>query len=98
MELASQQSPLTEQFYQASHSKMQAVWHEFFALAQQYQFIQPDLPERQTGLILSLLTGDRHHQVLLGLRPIPDLEERGQIIRQAIELFMLKYGLQTGSR
>lgn len=29
MELASQQSPLAEQFYQASHSKLDAVWNDF---------------------------------------------------------------------
>ena len=48
IELASQQSPLAEQFYQASHAKLEAVWHDFFALAQHYQFIQVDRPEKQT--------------------------------------------------
>ncbi|MGE8537996.1 MAG: TetR/AcrR family transcriptional regulator, partial [Acinetobacter sp.] len=92
MELASQQSQLTEQFYQASHSRLDAVWNDFFALAQQYQFIQPDLPEKQTELIVSLLTGTRHQKILLGLSPPPSHTAQQQIIAQAIELFMLKYG------
>ena len=71
MELASQQSPLAEQFYQASHNKLDAVWNDFFALAQQYRFIRVDLPEKQTELIVSLLTGTRHQKILLGLSPPP---------------------------
>ena len=93
MELASQQSPLAEQFYQASHAKLEAVWHDFFALAQHYQFIQVDRPEKQTELIVSLLTGTRHQKILLGLTAPPSSTEQQQIISQAIELFMLKYGI-----
>nr|WP_278357557.1 TetR/AcrR family transcriptional regulator [Acinetobacter lwoffii] len=93
MELASQQSPLAEQFYQASHAKLEAVWHDFFALAQHYQFIQVDRPEKQTELIVSLLTGIRHQKILLGLTAPPSSTEQQQIISQAIELFMLKYGI-----
>lgn len=93
MELASQQSPLAEQFYQASHAKLEAVWHDFFALAQHYQFIQVDRPEKQTELIVCLLTGTRHQKILLGLTAPPSSTEQQQIISQAIELFMLKYGI-----
>ncbi|WP_216938520.1 MULTISPECIES: TetR/AcrR family transcriptional regulator [unclassified Acinetobacter] len=93
MELASQQSPLTEQFYQASHSKLDAVWNDFFARAQHYRFIQVDLPEKQTELIVSLLAGTRHQKIRLGLMPPPSNAEQQQIIAQAIELFMLKYAL-----
>jgi len=93
MELASQQSPLAEQFYQASHAKLEAVWHDFFALAQHYQFIQVDRPEKQTELIVSLLTGTRHQKILLGLTAPPSSTEQQQIISQAIELFMLKYAI-----
>lgn len=93
MELASQQSPLAEQFYQASHAKLEAVWHDFFVLAQHYQFIQVDRPEKQTELIVSLLTGIRHQKILLGLTAPPSSTEQQQIINQAIELFMLKYAI-----
>ncbi|MDM1336638.1 TetR/AcrR family transcriptional regulator [Acinetobacter pseudolwoffii] len=93
MELASQQSPLAEQFYQASHAKLEAVWHDFFVLAQHYQFIQVDRPEKQTELIVSLLTGTRHQKILLGLTAPPSSTEQQQIINQAIELFMLKYAI-----
>lgn len=62
-------------------------------LAQHYQFIQVDRPEKQTELIVSLLTGTRHQKILLGLTAPPSSTEQQQIISQAIELFMLKYGI-----
>lgn len=86
-------SDFAQEFYQASHSKLDAVWNDFFALAQQYRFIQVDLPEKQTELIVSLLTGIRHQKILLGLSPPPSSAEQQQIISEAIELFMLKYAL-----
>jgi TetR/AcrR family transcriptional repressor of mexJK operon len=40
---------------------------------------------------LSLLLGVRHHEVLLGIRPTPTDQEKQQIIKESIDLFMLKY-------
>jgi TetR/AcrR family transcriptional repressor of mexJK operon len=42
-------------------------------------------------LIVSLLFGMRHHEVLLGVREVPTAEQRQQIIQSSIEIFMLKY-------
>ena len=95
MQLASEQNPLAEQFYMASHVKLDQAWQDFFQLAQQHQFIQPDDPQRQTELMVSLLLGMRHHKVLLGLSPVPTSQERHQIIQQAIELFLLKYAISS---
>lgn len=43
--------------------------------------------------MVSLLLGMRHHKVLLSLSPLPDMQQRHQIIQQAIEIFMLKYAI-----
>ena len=91
LELAAEQNPLAIQFYNASHQKMCLVWQDFFQHAIAFNFIQSDVIEKQTQLILSLLLGHRHHEVLLGIRAIPTTAERHTIILQSIELFMLKY-------
>ena len=67
------------------------VWQDFFVQATQLGFIQADEIEKQINLILSLLLGVRHHEVLLGIRPSPDVIETDQIIGESIELFMMKY-------
>lgn len=91
MELASQQSPLAEQFYNASHVKLDTMWNQFFQNAQQHQFIQHADPQQQTELIASLLFGMRHQKILLGLIPTPTAEQQHEIIESAIEIFLLKY-------
>lgn len=91
LELAAEQNPLVTPFYQASHQRLASVWYDFFHQAGQLGFIQQHAVEVQTQLVLSLLFGHRHHEVLLGVRPIPGAEESRQIIHNAIELFMLKY-------
>lgn len=93
MELAAQKSPLTTQFYQASHSKLDQVWNAFFQQAQDFGFIQQDHPSTQTDLMVSLLFGTRHQRVQLGLIPIPSAAEQHHIIESAIELFLLKYAM-----
>lgn len=93
MQLAYEKNPLAERFYTASHIKLNQAWHDFFEQAQQHQFIQTDDPQHQTELMVSLLLGMRHHKVLLGLSPLPDMQQRHQIIQHAIELFMLKYAI-----
>ena len=97
LELAAEHSPLVEQFYRASHLKMRQVWENFFQDAAALNFIQQDHPARQTELIVSLLMGLRHQEVLLGMRPVPEAAERQAIIHSAIEIFMLKYQLGTQS-
>lgn len=93
LELASQRNPLAQQFYNASHEKLSALWESFFAQAAALRFIRADAPHRQTQLIFSLLLGLRHHEVLMGIRPAPDQAERAGIIQDSIELFLLRYAL-----
>ncbi|MCH7335610.1 TetR/AcrR family transcriptional regulator [Acinetobacter sp. NIPH 2699] len=90
-ELAAEQSPLTQQFFDASHTRMCNVWCDFFQQAIALKFIQADEPLIQTELILSLMLGTRHHRVLLGLTPVPTITEIDQMIQHAIALFLLKY-------
>ena len=93
LELASQRNPLAQQFYNASHEKLSALWESFFAQAAALRFIRADAPRRQAALIFSLLLGQRHHEVLMGIRPVPDQAERAGIIQDSIELFLLRYAL-----
>lgn len=90
-ELAAEQSPLTRQFFDASHTRMSHVWCDFFAQAIAFKFIQADELLKQTELIISLMLGIRHQQVLLGLAPVPTADEIDQMIEHAIEIFLLKY-------
>lgn len=90
-ELAAEQSPLTQQFFDASHTRMCHVWCDFFEQAIAFKFIQADAPLKPTELIISLMLGIRHQQVLLGLAPVPTANEIDQIIQHAIEIFLLKY-------
>ena len=90
-ELAAEQSPLTQQFFDASHTRMCHVWCDFFEQAIAFKFIQADAPLKQTELIISLMLGIRHQQVLLGLAQVPTADEIDQIIQHAIEIFLLKY-------
>lgn len=95
IKLASQHSPLTLQFYNASHGKLHALWENFFEQAMSLQFIRRDQPRNATLLIVSLLMGLRHHEVLMGLRCVPDQSERLAIIEDSIDLFMYRYGSKT---
>lgn len=90
-ELAAEKSPLTRQFFDASHTRMCHVWCDFFEQAIGFKFIQADEPIKQTELIISLMLGIRHQQVLLGLAPVPTADEIDQMIEHAIEIFLLKY-------
>lgn len=91
VELAAEQNPLAQKFYQASHLRMIAVWENFFQQAIDLGFVQAENLKTLTMLIVSLLFGMRHHEVLLGVREIPTAEEKRQIILNSIEIFMLKY-------
>ena len=91
LELAAEHSPLVEQFYRASHLKMRQVWEQLFQEAASFGFIQQADPALQTELMVSLLMGLRHQEVLLGMRERPTAVEQQNIIGFAIEIFMLKY-------
>ena len=91
LELATENNPLAMRFYTASHKRMSDVWFDFFEQATTLKFIQADELEKQMNLILSLLLGVRHHEVLLGIRQPPTLDETHQIIKESIDLFMMKY-------
>lgn len=91
LELAAEQNPLALQFFEASHTRMENQLAEFFQKAAQLGFIQADDPIYQTELLLTLLLGVRHHKVLLGITAAPNAQELEQIIRDAIDLFLLKY-------
>ncbi|MEC6391945.1 TetR/AcrR family transcriptional regulator [Acinetobacter pittii] len=91
LELAAEQNPLALQFFEASHTRMENQLAEFFQKAAQLGFIQADDPIYQTELLLTLLLGVRHHKVLLGITAAPNTQELEQIIRDAINLFLLKY-------
>lgn len=95
VELAAEQNPLAQKFYNASHLRMNAVWENFFQQAIDLGFIQAEELKTLTWLIVSLLLGVRHHEVLLGIRAIPTVAEKQQIILSSIELFMLKYQKRT---
>lgn len=90
-ELAAEQSPLTQQFFDASHTRMSNVWCDFFRQAVDLGFIQKDDPLKQSEMIVSLMLGLRHYRVLLGLDTVPTAIEIDQMIQQAVELFLLKY-------
>lgn len=94
LQLASEQNPLAMQFFKVSHQKLHDVWSDFFQQAIQLKFLKPVDTEQLIHLMLSLLLGFRHHEVLLGVRAIPDAEEIQQIIHDAIDLFLLKYSLE----
>lgn len=91
LELAAEQNPLALQFFEASHTRMENQLAEFFQKSAQLGFIQADDPIYQTELLLTLLLGVRHHKVLLGITAAPNAQELEQIIRDAIDLFLLKY-------
>ncbi|MFK4048914.1 TetR/AcrR family transcriptional regulator [Acinetobacter venetianus] len=90
-ELAAEQSPLTQQFFDASHTRISNVWCDFFQQAVDLGFIQKDDPLKQSEMIVSLMLGLRHYRVLLGLDTVPTAIEIDQMIQQAVELFLLKY-------
>ena len=91
LELAAEQSQLAEQFYNASHLRMNAVWENFFQQAIDLGFIRDENLKTLNLLILSLLLGMRHHEVLLGIRAVPNQEEKRQIVLDSIDLFLMKY-------
>lgn len=95
LELAAEQNPLALAFYDASHNRLFQVWSDFLQQAMQLNFIRTDSIENQTQLLLSLLLGHRHHEVLLGIRAVPNADERDIIILNAIELFMFKFKLPS---
>ncbi|OTG68913.1 TetR family transcriptional regulator [Acinetobacter sp. ANC 4169] len=91
LELAVEQNQLAHMFFNESHLRMNAMWENFFQQAIELGFIQTEALTTLNQLIVSLLFGMRHHEVLLGMRTVPTPEERQQIIQYSIDIFMLKY-------
>ncbi len=91
LQLAADNHPLTEKFFNASHRRLNLRVTDFFSHAVQLGFVRPENPQRLTEVLMSQLCGLRFRYVLLGMEPIPDAAERAEIVADAIELFMLKY-------
>lgn len=91
LELAAEQNPLAESFYNASHKRLFSVLADFLNRAIELGFIQNADIEKQINLILSLLLGHRHHEVLLGIRAVPTPDEIDHIIADTLEIFLMKY-------
>lgn len=91
LELAAEKNPLLIPFFNASHQKMRLLWENLFHQAIQHGFLLTEDVSKPTDLIVSLLMGARHHEVLLGLRPIPTLEQQQHIIQDSITIFARIY-------
>ena len=93
MSLAAEKSPLLDQFYLASHTRMRTLWQDFFNQAIDLQCFNTKDTQSAIELMLSLILGVRHHEVLLGVREVPDASQIQNIIQQSIDIFLLKYPL-----
>ena len=94
LQLAAEQNPLLENFYKASHLKMRAIWEQFFDQAQALGVLQFEQVNEVITLLMSLLFGYRHQEMLLRMNEVPNAEQREQLIQEAIAIFLLKYPLQ----
>ncbi len=95
LQLAAEQNPLLENLlYKASHLKMRAIWEQFFDQAQTLGVPQFEQVNEVITLLMSLLFGYRHQEMLLGMNEVPNAEQREQLIQEAIAIFLLKYPLQ----
>ena len=94
LQLAAEQNPLLENFYKASHLKMRAIWEQFFDQAQALGVLQFEQVNQVITLLMSLLFGYRHQEMLLGMNEVPNAEQREQLIQEALAIFLLKYPLQ----
>lgn len=94
LQLAAEQNPLLENFYKASHLKMRAIWEQFFDQAQALGVLQFEQVNEVITLLMSLLFGYRHQEMLLGMNEVPNAEQREQLIQEAITIFLLKYPIQ----
>lgn len=89
LQLAAEQNPLVQQFFNASHQRLNRILADFFEQAVALKLISTTSPVVQTERLLTLLLGVRHHYVLLGMQPVPDDAEQQQIIQQALVQFLL---------
>ena len=92
-QLAAEQNPLAHQFHAASHGKMRHIWQDFLAQAVKLGCLKSTELDELQDCISSLLFGSRHHDVLLGIRHVPNTLEQKQIIERSIQLFLLQYSL-----
>ena len=86
--LAAEKNPLSVQFYAASHGKMRHMWSEFFQQAMQLNCLKTQATEDYVNLWNMLLMGARHHEVLLTVRAVPNVEEQKKIAQCAIQQFL----------
>lgn len=91
IELAAEKSPLVEKFFNASRGRMRLLWEDFFQSAGKLQRFSDIEYQQQTELIMSLLLGVRHYEVLLGMRDLPTEAEKRLIIENSMQIFLLKY-------
>lgn len=94
VELTAEQSPLVQQFFNASRGRMKLLWEDFFqSVARRYRLTHVDY-QQQTQLILSLLLGIRHYEVLLGMSSLPTEQEKQLLIENSMQIFLLKYPMK----
>ncbi|KAK0362004.1 hypothetical protein LTR94_021209 [Friedmanniomyces endolithicus] len=93
LQLAAEQNPLLENFYKASHLKMRAIWEQFFDQAQALGILQFEQVNEVITLLMSLLFGYRHQEMLLGMNEVPNAEQREQLIQEAMAVFFIKIPL-----
>lgn len=91
LSLAAEQSPLVQQFYAASHGKMQSMWQHFFQQGLNLGCLKPCSVDELQQCITSLLFGTRHHDVLLGMRSLPDAGQQKDIVKHSMNLFLHQY-------
>ncbi|MFH7809009.1 MULTISPECIES: TetR/AcrR family transcriptional regulator [unclassified Acinetobacter] len=94
LQLAAEQNPLLHNFYKASHLKMQTIWEQFFHQAQTLGVLQFEQVNDAITLLMSLLFGYRHQEMLLGMNEVPSAEQCEQIIQEAISIFLFRYPIQ----
>lgn len=93
LSLAAEQNPLVQQFYAASHGKMQSMWQGFFQQALNLGCLTSCPVDELQQCITSLLFGTRHHNVLLGMRPLPDAAQQRDIVKHSMAIFLRQYAV-----
>lgn len=89
--LASENNPLAQQFYLASHGRMQRLWQDFFQHAIQLGCLKAVAVKELEECISSLLFGSRHRDVLLGLHAVPSITQKNHIVQHSMHIFLLHY-------
>jgi TetR/AcrR family transcriptional regulator, mexJK operon transcriptional repressor len=91
LNLSADQPELMQQFYAASHGRMQQMWYRLLQQAIDLDCLENVDIHILENCLVSLLLGKRHHEMLLGIRAIPTATEQQHIVDNSISLFLLKY-------